>query len=154
MADHRHSHHRPSTHRPHTLCLNRLRPAFHRDCQTLIAVITSPGDSSRVPFKSSVSRRAMCRYAASAQRIGNILGVSIESQDLRHRSRSSGARTTSATQWPLFQRSQSSAFCFGVNHVRPCPSYAYRSNVLDQKERVLRRPVESAGVKRSFAALQ
>jgi hypothetical protein len=70
MAGHRHSHHRPSTHRPHTLCLNRLRPAFHRDCQTLIAVTTSPGDSSRVPFKSSVSRRATCRYAASARRIG------------------------------------------------------------------------------------
>src|SRR6266571_2573870 len=35
---------------------------------------------------------------------------------------SSSARATSATHWPLFQRSQSSAFCFGVNHVRAYPS--------------------------------
>jgi hypothetical protein len=48
---------------------------------------------------------------------------SIESQDLRHRFRSSSARATSATHWPLFQRSQSSAFCFGVNHVRAAFEY-------------------------------
>jgi hypothetical protein len=47
---------------------------------------------------------------------------SIESQYLRHRSRSSRSRTTSATHWPLFQRSQGSVFSFGVNHARACPS--------------------------------
>jgi hypothetical protein len=80
---------------------------------------------------SSIGRRNTARRSSPAWCRSN---SSIELQDLRHRSRSAIARATSAAQWSLFQRSQSSAFCFGVNHVRACLSYAYRSNVLDKKE--------------------
>jgi len=40
----------------------------------------------------------------------------------------SSARATSATHWPLFQHSQSSALCFGVNHrwSRLCASWRVR----------------------------
>ena len=56
---------------------------------------------------------------------------SIESQDLRCRSRSSNAREASAIHWPLFQRSRArpsaSAWTMSVH----APPYAYRFNVPD-----------------------
>jgi hypothetical protein len=93
-------------------------------------------------------RRNTTRRSSPAWRWSN---SSIESQDLRHRSRSSRAQATSATQWPLFQRSQNSAFCFGMNHVHACPSICIPFQRARLEGRVLRRSLESAVISRHHA---